>query len=501
MPSRDLILAVDQSTSATKAILFDGEGKPLRRAAVEHRQYYPSPGFVEHEPLEILANTRESIRRIVAEGDGERVAALAITNQRETVLAWDLETGEPVGRAMVWQDERGTPYCDRLRAQGHEPEIQSRTGLVLDTYFSAGKLAWLLEHSEEAARRARGGTLAAGTIDSWLVWNLTRGSVFATDVTNACRTLLFNVHTLEWDPVLIDLFGQNGVVLPEVRHSDADFGDAKIPELGGSIPIIGVCGDSHAALFGQAAFDAGECKATFGTGSSVMLNVGPRPLEPPPGVVLSLGWGAEGRVEYVFEGNIHSTGDTVRWVRDNLGLFGDYNEAERRAAALADNGGVYLVPAFNGLGAPHWAHGIRASISGISRSSGADHIIRAAFESIAYQIGDLVDRMKENDHVAMRDLRVDGGPTVNRFLMQFLCDVLDSPVYVASIEEISARGVAMFAGLRTGLYRDREDLRRIAGFSRSYTSAMQRPTRDQLWAGWRAAVTSVLAARCDEQTQ
>ena len=498
MSVRDLILAVDQSTSTTKTILFDDEARPLRRVTIDHRQYYPSPGFVEHDPLEVVANTREAIRRVVAQGDRDRVAALAITNQRETVLAWNLETGEPVGRAMVWQDERGTPYCDRLRSQGHEPEIQSRTGLVLDTYFSAGKLAWLLEHNEEAARLARAGTLAAGTIDSWLIWNLTGREVLATDVTNACRTLLFNVHTLEWDPVLIDLFGQRGVVLPEVRHSDADYGVAEFPEIGGSIPIIGVCGDSHAALFGQAAFDAGECKATFGTGSSVMLNVGSQPLEPPPGVVLSLGWGAEGRVEYVFEGNVHSTGDTVRWVRDNLGLFADYDEAERRAAALADNGGVYLVPAFNGLGAPHWAHGIRASISGISRSSGADQIIRAALESIAYQIGDLVARMKENEHVGMRDLRVDGGPTANRFLMQFLADVMDAPVYVAAIEEISARGVAMLAGLRTGVYRDRQDLRRMAGFPRSYAPSMPNSTRDQLWAGWRGAVMSVLDGSHDE---
>lgn len=497
MSTTEFILAVDQSTSATKAMLFDVYGRVHHRVTVEHTQYYPEPGMVEHDPLEVMANTRSAIGRVATQAAavGGVVKALAITNQRETVLAWDLESGEPFGRAIVWQDERGTSCCDRLKADGHEPEIQARTGLVLDTYFSAAKVSWLMEHDSDVASRAASGRLAVGTIDSWLIWNLTNRQVFATDVTNACRTLLFNVHDLAWDPVLIGLFGLDGIRLPEVRHSDAEYGTTKIPELGASVPIIGVCGDSHAALFGQTAFDAGECKATFGTGSSVMLNVGPEPLDPPSGVVLSLGWGAEGAVQYVFEGNVHSTGDTVRWVRDNLGLFSDYDDAERRAAALPDNGGVYLVPAFGGLGAPHWVHGIRASICGLSRASGADHVIRAALESIAYQIRDLLRRMGENEHVVMRDLRADGGSTRNRFLMQFLADVIESPVYVGAIEEISARGVAMLAGLRCGLYRDRAHLREIAGFSDSYEPEMNDVRRERLMNGWADAVTAVIGRR------
>ncbi len=495
MNGRRFILAVDQSTSATKALLFDSEARPIHRVTIEHRQYYPGPGLVEHDPAEILANTRAAMERVITEAttSGDRVEALAITNQRETVLAWDLRTGEPVGRAMVWQDERGTPLCDELRAGGHDPDVHERTGLLLDTYFSASKAAWLLRNDQDAARRAREGRLAIGTVDSWLIWNLTGRQVFATDYTNACRTLLFNVHTLEWDTDLLRLFGVSGVRLPEVRPSDAAFGAAKLDGTGGSIPIVGVCGDSHAALFGQGAFEAGECKATFGTGSSVMLNIGRKPLTPPPGVVLSIGWGSGGAVEYVFEGNIHSTGDTVRWVRDNLGLFAEYGEAERRAAALEDTGGVYVIPAFNGLGAPHWAHGIRASIAGLSRASGADHIVRAALESIAYQINDLIARMNENESVSMHDLRVDGGPTRNRFLMQFLSDVISSPVRVASIEEISAKGVALFAGLSTGLYRGRAHLRELAGFSESFEPRMDERKRNELVAGWTGALKTVLA--------
>ncbi|TVR61523.1 MAG: glycerol kinase GlpK [Spirochaetaceae bacterium] len=496
MTGRRFILAVDQSTSATKALLFDDEAKPVHRVTIEHKQYYPGPGLVEHDSAEILAKTREAIARVVTEAttSDDRVEALAITNQRETVLAWDIETGEPVGRAMVWQDERGTPLCDELRAAGHDPDVHDRTGLLLDTYFSASKVAWLLKNNPDAARRLAAGTLAVGTVDAWLIWNLTGRQVFATDFTNACRTLLFNVHTLKWDPALLKLFGVTGVRLPEVRSSDASFGSAQIPEIGGSIPIVGVCGDSHAALFGQGAFDAGECKATFGTGSSVMLNIGRKPLTPPPGVVLSIGWGADGAVEYVFEGNIHSTGDTVRWVRDNLGLFSDYDEAEKRAAALDDTGGVYVIPAFNGLGAPHWAHGIRASIVGLSRASGADHIVRAALESIAYQIDDLIGRMKENKSVTMRNLRVDGGPTRNRFLMQFLSDIIRSPVHVASIEEISAKGVALFAGLSTGLYRDRAHLRDLAVFAESFEPEIETKKRDKLVGGWAAALKTVLSS-------
>ncbi|TVQ22085.1 MAG: glycerol kinase, partial [Spirochaetaceae bacterium] len=407
------------------------------------------------------------------------------------------DTGNPVGNAIVWQDERGTQLCDAMRGAGLEPEIHRRTGLILDTYFSASKVAWLLEHDAQAARISRAGRLAVGTIDAWLIWNLTDRAVFATDPTNACRTLLFNVHSLIWDVELLRAFGLTDgddprIRLPEVRASSDTFGSIRVDGVDGELPIIGVCGDSHAALFGQGAFDAGECKTTFGTGSSLMLNIGRAPLAPPAGVVLSIGWSADDGVTYVFEGNIHSTGDTVKWVRDNLGLFRSHEEAEARAAALSDNGGVYLVPAFAGLGAPHWAHGIRATIRGLSRSSTADHVIRAAIESIAFQVDDLVSRMNENTAVRMRDLRVDGGPTRDRFLMQFLADIVDTPVRVASAEEISARGVAFFAGLATGVYRDRAHLRDLSQFADSYTPAITAHARESLRTGWRRAIDSVL---------
>jgi glycerol kinase len=493
--SENYIVSVDQSTSATKACLFSATGEILRRVTIEHQSFYPRPGWVEQDPKEVLHNTRAAIETLVSESgvSPAKVVALSITNQRETILVWDGATGEPLYRALVWQDERGTEICRSLIANGSEDDIAARTGLVVDSYFSASKLQWMMENVPECKEAARAERLLAGTIDSWLIWNFTDRKTFATDYSNACRTLLFNIKTLRWDEALLNMFGLDSVRLPDVRYSDETFGTFRFASSGAEVPIIGVMGDSHAALYGQGGYSTGDAKTTFGTGSSVMMNIGPTFQRSPAGVVTSLAWGIGRRVTYVYEGNIHATGDTVRWVRDQIGLFKSYDEAENRAAALEDNGGVHLVPAFSGLGSPHWVHGVRAAIVGISRGTGADHIIRAALESIAYQVDDVIRAMTEDDSLRLPKLHVDGGATANRFLMQFLADIMGVPVRVAEIQEISARGVAFVAGIATGVWRDEQEIASLIRPAAEFAPRISVDQRRSLHAGWRKALEQVMA--------
>jgi len=489
------ILTIDQSTSATKAVLFDQQGRVKHRVGIEHAQFYPQPGWAEHDANEILRNTRSAAQRVVSESGVPRsaIACMGITNQRETIVAWDGRSGEPIYRAIVWQDERGTPYCRQLEEEGAESLVRERTGLLLDTYFSATKLQWIVEQCEPARQVYESGWLMCGTIDSWLIWNLTDRAQFATDHSNACRTLLLNIRTLSWDPELASLFGLSRARFPDLKQSSGDYGVADLGD-GLRLPILSVMGDSHAALFGQAAFAPGQAKTTYGTGSSIMMNAGSNVPLPPKGIVVSVGWTTDEAATYVLEGNIHYTGDTVRWVRENLGLFGDMSEAEKLAASLADNGGVYLVPAFSGLGAPHWAHGIRACITGLSRGSGRAEIIRAAFESIAYQVRDVIEAMAQHGHesVPVRDLRVDGGATRNSFLMQFQADMLDAPIHVASVEEVSARGVAFMSGLRAGIWKDTAELSSLAVPARTFTPSIDPEVRNMLLRGWNHAIAQAL---------
>ena len=492
------VIAVDQSTSATKAILFDDRAAPVHRVTIEHRQFYPRPGWVEHDAEEILGNTVAAIKRVLEETSVERssLEALAITNQRETVVVWDEKSGKPLSHALVWQDERGIPYCRAATERMGAQTIREKTGLIVDSYFSASKLQWLMENDDAVRSSARQGRALCGTIDSWLIWNLTGGRVFATDYSNASRTLLFDIARLEWDDGLLDTFGVSGLRYPEPRPADASFGDAHIDGIPGSIPIIGVMGDSHAALFGQGAFERGGAKATYGTGSSIMMNIGTSPQSPPEGVVSSVGWGIDDSVSYVFEANVHSTGDTLRWVRDNLGLFRDFKEAEELAASIPDNRGVYLVPAFAGLGAPHWAHGVRALIGGISRGTGRREIVRAALESIAYQVADVV-RAMSTDAAGLTALRVDGAPTANRLLMQFQANILGAPIDVAPIEEVSARGVVFAAGLRQGIWSGIDVLHTLAQSTERYRPAIEDSRRQELITGWKRAVKQTLAGQID----
>lgn len=514
------ILTIDQSTSGTKVLFFNEEGKMSHRITELHEQKYPMPGRVEHDPEEILRNTRRGIKRLLEQSkvDRENIAALALTNQRETIFVWDVETGKSLHNALVWQDQRGTDICKRLAE--HTSLIREKTGLVLDPFFSASKLTWLMENNGELRRRASEGKAMCGTSDSWLIWNLTGGKVHATDYTNASRTMLFNIHTLEWDRELLKIFGLESLLFPQVLSSDAVFGHLSETEELPNLPITGVMGDSHAALFGHRGFHTGEAKVTYGTGSSVMLNIGTvikdagqearetrearssrdgaadvqDSKKPARGFVTSIGWGYQDKVVYVFEGNIHSTGDTVRWVKENLGLFDDFDEASKACEGLGDNGGVYLVPAFAGLGAPYWKHGIRAMISGLSRGSDRRHIIRAAYESIAYQIADLIQNMRyylDND---IRHLNVDGGPTNNSFLMQFQADVLNKEITVPDTEEISARGSAYMAGLTVGVWPDPEALGRLVEKTTLYRPTMDSDIRSSNIEGWKEAVRLLIGS-------
>lgn len=491
------ILAIDQSTQATKAILFDRRGAVERRVTVAHRQIYPGPGLVEHDPAEIAANVRHAISSVLAEsGIGLRdLAALSVTNQRETIVAWDMATGRPVHNALVWQDGRGAALCAELAKRGDD--VRRVTGLRLDPFFSASKLAWIVRESPEARAALAAGTLAAGTMDSWLIWNLTGGKVFATDYSNASRTMLFDIRGLRWDEGLIGLFGLGGVRLPEVRCSDAPFGEFDGASIGlaGAVPIAGVMGDSHAALFGHCGWHPGDAKATYGTGSSIMTNIGPAPGKPGEGVVLSLGWGMADRPTYVLEGNIHSTGYTMRWLRDNLGLFSEYAEAERMALEAGDSGGVFVVPAFSGLGAPHWVHGIKAIITGLSHASDRRHIVRAGLESIAFQIADLADAMNACAPSPIASLHVDGGPTRNDFLMQFQADIADLPVAVPEVEELSALGAACMGGLATGFWSGTAELETLDRNTKIHDPAMLPAERAALRSGWNDAVAQALHAK------
>lgn len=493
-----VLLSIDQSTSGTKALIIDRDGRVLANRTAAHRQIYPRPGWVEHDPMEIYDNVKTVIREAlqhagIAPG---RLAALTITNQRETAVLWDRATGRAVGNAVVWQCQRTADMCRQLKAAGHEPRILEKTGLLLDPYFSATKWKWMLDHRPEAQAALAAGTLAAGTIDSWLIWKLTGGRVHATDYTNASRTSLFNIFTLAWDEELCGLFGVPRSLLPEVKQADAVFGHTEDPELfDARVPITGVIGDSQAALFGQLCLETGTAKATYGTGTSVLLNTGPKPVPSGNGLATTIAWGLNGSITYALEGIIRTTGDTIKWVRDNLGLFGDFAEMDRLVAQTPDNEGVYLVPAFVGLGAPYWDPDARAAISGLSRSSTRAHVVRAALESIAYQVCDAVTFMQRESGVTLTELRADGGASANETLMQLQADLLDKPVIASEVAELSAMGSAYAGGLGVGFWPSVDALPGFRRSGRRYVPNMDEAERKRLYNGWRDAVARVLGNR------
>ena len=485
------IIAIDQSTSATKAILFDEGCKLLGRVNVEHKQYYPQAGWVEHDAEEIYANAVEAIRGLMKLGLAEEGASysLAITNQRETVVVWNAETGKPISHAVVWQCQRGAEICRQLKEAGHEKTFLAKSGLLIDPYFSASGVKWLLDHVEGAREAAEKGQLRMGTIDSWLIWKLTGGEVHATDYTNASRTLLFNIHTLDWDEELCSLFTVPRTMLPKALPCDAVFGRTTIeglfPE---GIEIAGVLGDSHGALAGQMCFEAGMGKATYGTGSSVMVNIGEEAVAAPEGLVTSVGFAAKGKVFYAFEGNIHCTGATLRWLADQLQLIGSPAETEALATSVESTNGVYLVPAFAGLGAPWWNSEAKAIIAGMTLGTTKAHVVRAALEAIPYQIKDLVDLMTGQAGVKLKELRVDGGPTRNRFLMQFQADMLNATINRADIEEASAMGAVVMNGLARGVWATLDEVAALRTSDNRIEPKMTAEERATLHGGWIEAV-------------
>ncbi|MBT3942767.1 MAG: glycerol kinase GlpK [Chloroflexi bacterium] len=484
------ILAIDQGTTSSRAIVFDDQARPVASAQVELTQHFPQPGWVEHDASEIydgvLSVARDAIKKSGVGVDG--IAAIGITNQRETVVVWDQMTGEPVSNAIVWQCRRTADACAELIRKGHSEVIRDHTGLVVDPYFSATKLRWLLDRIPNGQRKAEDGELCFGTVDSWLMYKLSGGKSHVTDVTNASRTMLLNIQDLEWDPAMLDLFAIPEAILPDVLPSAGDFAITDVSVLGAEIPITGVAGDQHAALFGQACFKTGMTKCTYGTGAFVLTNAGQRVPSPEAGILSTVGWQVGSKRAYASEGGVFVTGAAVQWLRDGLGVIGSASEANDLAVMLGDNDGVYMVPAFVGLGAPRWDPDARGTITGLTRGSSREHLARAALEATAYQVRDVIHAMTGSGKGSSTPLRADGGQTASPFLMQFQADILDRPVEVSEIAETTALGAAFLAGRGMGLWRSDAEVGRLSRAGARYEPAMADSQRARLITGWYDAV-------------
>ena len=484
------VLALDQGTTSSRAILFDHGGRVVAVKNQEFRQIYPRPGWVEHDPYDIWHSQLQVAREVMqmaGVGPGD-IAAIGITNQRETTLVWDRATGDPLHNAIVWQDRRTADLCGRIKDQGQEALFREKTGLVVDPYFSGTKIAWLLDNVPGLRARAERGEVAFGTVDTWLIWKLTGGRVHATDYSNASRTLIFNIHTCDWDDELLGILGIPRAMLPEARPSSGVYGETDPAVLDGAIPIAGVAGDQQAALFGQACFSPGMAKNTYGTGCFMLMNTGRRAVPSQKGLLTTIAWGVDGTVEYALEGSIFIAGAVVQWLRDELKIIQHAAETEPLARSVSDTGGVYLVPAFVGLGAPYWDPYARGTIVGITRGTGRAHLARAALESIAYQTRDVLGAMEADSGLTLSALRVDGGAVVNDFLMQFQADVLGVPVDRPVVNETTALGAAYLAGLAVGFWKSREEIEQFWQRDRRFEPAMPEDVRERLYAGWRRAV-------------
>ncbi len=488
----DHILAIDQGTTGSTAIVFDHAGRVVGKGYREITQYYPQPGWVEHDAEEIWAKTMEAVAyAIQAAGiTGADLAGLGITNQRETIVLWDRATGKPVHKAIVWQDRRTADFCAELAASPFAARATARTGLVVDAYFSGTKLRWLLKNDPSLVARAERGELAAGTIDSWLLWNLTGGKVHATDVTNAGRTLLFDIHRLEWDDELLADLEVPRAVLPAVKPSGGRFGETVATGvLPAGLPIAAIAGDQHAALFGQACFKPGQAKNTYGTGCFMLINTGEKPVPSQNRLLTTMAWQLEGQPPlYALEGSVFIAGAAIQWLRDGLGIIGSAAESELLATSVEDTGGVYLVPAFVGLGAPYWDGFARGTLVGLTRGTNKSHIARAALEAIAYQTKDILDAMAKDSGVALAELKVDGGATANDFLMQFQADMVGVPVVRQNNVEATAWGAAAMAGLTLGVWKSQEELAALQTGDRRFEPKLGEGERACLYAGWQRAV-------------
>lgn len=485
------VLALDQGTTSSRAVLFDQHGQIVASAQQEFSQHFPAPGWVEHDPWEIYNSQLDVLHRVLHEQSVSPadVAAIGITNQRETTILWDKQTGEPVHHAIVWQDKRTASICEVLKSKNLEPYVREHTGLVIDSYFSATKIKWILDNVKGAREKAEAGELLFGTVDTWLLYNLTGGATHATDYTNASRTMLFDIKTLQWDKKLLQELTIPESILPEVKPSCASFGHWHYK--GVDVPITGVAGDQHAALFGQACFEPGMVKNTYGTGCFMLMNTGSEMQVSKNGLITTIAWGIDGTVEYALEGSVFIAGAAVQWLRDSLHLIDQSKDSEYFAMKALGSNEVYVVPAFAGLGAPYWDMYARGAIFGLTRDTGKDHIIKATLESMAYQTKDILEAMQEDAGITLATLKVDGGACANNVLMQFQADILNANVERAEVIESTAMGAAYLAGIQVGLWK-KEDILKNRKVDRTFTSQMDGATREKLYKGWKKAVARTM---------
>ena len=487
------ILAIDQGTTSTRAIVFSIDGKKLFSSQLEFKQYFPKPGWVEHDPNEIWSTqVGVAAEAITKEGlSSESIAGIGITNQRETIVVWDRKTGKPVYNAIVWQDKRTSDFCDQLKEMGKSELIREKTGLVIDSYFSATKVTWILDHVEGVRERAEAGELVLGTIDTWLIWNFTKGEQHITDVTNASRTMLFNIHTMDWDEELLALFRIPKSMLPQVKQSSEVYAHTKAVFFGEKIPISGIAGDQQAALFGQMCTKKGMVKNTYGTGCFMLMNIGDKPIISKNNLLTTVAWKINNRTHYALEGSIFIAGAVVQWLRDSLKIIRTSQEVETLASSVSSSEGVYFVPAFAGLGAPHWNQHAQGTVFGLTRGSTDAHMARAALESIAFQTMDVLKAMEADSGIAIKELRVDGGATINNMLMQFQADVLNTITVRPEVVETTAMGAAFLAGLAVGYWESQEEIQDIWQIDSSFTPSISRESINQQIKGWYRAVDAL----------
>ncbi len=497
MAKETFVLAIDQGTTSSRAMLFDRDGRIRGVAQQEFPQYYPQPGWVEHDAGEIWDSVLQVIRAVLSEAGvpASHIAAIGITNQRETTVVWDRHTGEPIYRAIVWQSRQTADICEAIKQAGLETTLRAKTGLVVDAYFSASKIQWLLDHVPGARQKAENGDLLFGTIDTWLVWKLSGGRAHVTDYSNASRTLLYNIHELRWDRELLRIFKVPASMLPDVCASSGVVAETDPALFGAAIPIAGIAGDQQAALFGQSCFEAGMAKNTYGTGCFMLLNTGSHAVESRNGLLTTIAWGMDGRVEYALEGSIFIAGAAVQWLRDELAILNHAAESESLAQQLSSSEGVYLVPAFVGLGAPYWDSEVRGAFFGLTRGTRREHFVRAALESMAYQTRDVLSAMQDDSGLELKALRVDGGAAANNFLMQFQADILGVPVQRPEVHETTALGAAYLAGLAVGFWQDQQQISENWAMNRRFVPQMPETEREALYAGWRRAIEAARAFR------
>ncbi len=491
------ILALDQGTSSSRAIVFDKDGNTKAVSQKEFTQIFPQPGWVEHNPMEIWSSQASVIAEAITSIDinGLDIAAIGITNQRETTIVWDADTGDPVYNAIVWQDRRTSEFCDALKRDGRTDLIRSKTGLIIDAYFSATKIRWILDNVPGARRKAEEGRLRFGTVDTWLIWMLTRGEVHVTDVSNASRTMLFNIHTLDWDEELLDLFNIPASMMPAVKSSSEVYGYTKTTLFAHEVPIAGIAGDQQAALFGQMCTEPGSVKNTYGTGCFLLMNSGERPIMSSNNLLTTVAWKIGDKVNYALEGSIFVAGSVVQWLRDGLGIIRSSSEVEALASSVPDNGGVYFVPALTGLGAPHWDQYAKGSIYGLTRGATAAHIARAALEGIAFQTMDIVNAMQRDAGVTLKELKVDGGASRNNLLMQFQADILGTSVIRPKVTETTALGAAYLAGLAVGYWESIDHIKSQWGIETQFNPSATEEKVTALKSGWADAIKRTLSGK------